>query len=122
MTDGVNSTWYSIPSRVPKGPITRAPFFLIFISDQREVVTAGNAVSLYADDCKTSRVINCQADHSLFQTNIEEDIIEEEYCKKRSPLLSNLHRNISTLQLTFGLCDIGLITNCNLAGTIILIR
>ena len=29
-----------------------------------EVVTPGNTVSLYADDCKTSRVINCPIDHS----------------------------------------------------------
>ena len=85
------------------------PLFLIF--DQREVVTPGNTVSLYGDDCKTSRLINCPADHSLFQTNIKEDIIAEEYCKKRPPLLSNLHLNISTLQrLTFELCDLGLIS------------
>ena len=51
-----------------KGLITRAPFFLIFIS---EVVTPGNVVSLFADDCKTSGVINCPADHSLFQINID---------------------------------------------------
>ena len=151
MTDGVNYSWCSISSgiceprtlvcnfftriiiiiikllkkTVNKTVYLRAhyyapPFFLIF--DQHEVVTPGNTVSLYADDCKTSRLINCPADHSLFQTNIKEDIIEEEYCKKRSPLLSNLHLNISTLQLTFELCDLGLITKSNLAGTIILIR
>ena len=90
------------------------PLFLICISDQREVVTPGNAVSLYADDCKTSRVIDCTVDHSLLQTNIKEDIIEEEYCKKTSLIFSNLLLNISTLQLTFELCDLGLITNCNL--------
>ena len=149
MTDGVNSSWCSISSGIceprtlvcnfftriiiikllklliklliklcTSGLITM-PFFLIF--DQHEVVTPGNTVSLYADDYKTSRLINCPADHSLFQTNIKEDIIEEEYCKKRSPLLSNLHLNISTLQLTFELCDLGLITKSNLAGTIILI-
>ena len=144
VTDGVNSSRCSIPSSIceprtlvcnfftriiiklliklcTSGLITIwPPFFFIF--DQREVVTPGNTVSLYAYDCKTSRLINCPADHSLFQINIKEDIIEEEYCKKRSPLLSNLRLNISTLKLTFELCDLGLITKSNLAGTIILIR
>ena len=71
VTDRVNSWWCSIPSRVPKGTLLGPPFFVICISDQREVVTPGNAVSLYADDCKTSRVIECTVDHSLFQTNID---------------------------------------------------
>ena len=39
-------------------------FFVIFINDLPEVVTPGKIVSLYADDCKTSRVINRPADHS----------------------------------------------------------
>ena len=76
------------------GLITMPPFFLTF--DQREVVTPGNTVSLYADDCKTSRVINCPADHSLFQINVKEDSIEEEYCKKRSPF-SLIFTSISAL-------------------------
>ncbi|CAH3143298.1 unnamed protein product, partial [Porites lobata] len=42
--------------------------FLIFIGDLPEVVMPGNCVSLYADDCKTSRIINCPADHSVFQS------------------------------------------------------
>ena len=45
------------------------PFvFVIFIGDLPEVVMPGNCVSLYADDCKTSRIINCPADHSVFQS------------------------------------------------------
>ena len=43
-------------------------FFVIFIGDLPEVVMPGNCVSLYADDCKTSRIINCPADHSVFQS------------------------------------------------------
>ncbi|CAH3185220.1 unnamed protein product, partial [Porites lobata] len=37
--------------------------FVIFLSDLPEVVMHGKCVSLYADDCKTSRIINCPADH-----------------------------------------------------------
>ena len=64
--DRVNSSWCSIPSGVPQGSLLGPLFFVIFINDLPEVVTPGNTVSSYADDCKTSRVINCPADHSLF--------------------------------------------------------
>ena len=36
-------------------------------------------------------------------------------CKKRSPLLSDLHLNNSNLQSTSDFCDLGLVTNCNLS-------
>ena len=35
--------------------------------------------------------------------------------KKRSPLLSDLHLNNSTLESTSEFCDLGLVTNCNLS-------
>ena len=125
VTDGVNSSWCSISSGIceprtlvcnfftriiiikllklliklliklcTSGLITMPPFFLIF--DQHEVVTPGNTVSLYADDCKTSRLINCPADHSLFQTNIKEDIIEEDIAR-RDPPFSLIFTSISAL-------------------------
>lgn len=100
------------------------------MSDLPEVVTPGNSVSLYADDCKTSRVINCPADHFLFQTNIDNIYSWSQQncmdfnvkkcklmriCKKRSPFLSDVHFNNSTMKLTPEFCDLGLVTNCNLS-------
>ena len=61
-------------------------FFVIFISDLPEVVMPGNCVSLYADDCKTSR-----------------------------PIHSDLHLNNNILELRSGFRDLGLVTVCNLS-------
>ena len=48
------------------------PFvFVIFISDMPEVAMPRNCVSLYADDCKTPRIINCPGDYSLFQSDLD---------------------------------------------------
>ena len=69
--EGMNSTWWAIPSGVPQGSLLGPLFFVIFISDLPEVVMPGNCVSLYADDCKTSRIINCPADHSVFQSDLD---------------------------------------------------
>ena len=92
--------------------------------------TPGNTVSLYADDCKTSREINCPVDHILFQSDIDniyrwslqnrmEFNVKKcklmRICKNRSPLLSDLHLNNSTLQSTTDFCDLGLVTTCNLS-------
>ena len=49
---------------MPQGSLLGPLFFVIFISDLPEVVMPGNCVSLYADDCKTSRIISCLADYS----------------------------------------------------------
>ena len=69
--EGIHSTWWAIPSGVPQGSLLGPLFFEIFISDLPEVVIPGNCVSLYADDCKTSRIINRPADHSVFQSDLD---------------------------------------------------
>ena len=38
---------------------------MIFISDLPDAVMAGNTIALYADDCKTSRMINCPSDYPV---------------------------------------------------------
>ena len=54
---------------VPHGSLLGPLFFVIFISDLPEEVMPGNCVSLYADECKTSRSTNCPADLSVFQSD-----------------------------------------------------
>ena len=68
--EGMISTWRAILSDVPQGSLLDPFFFVIFISDLLELVMPGNCESLYADDCETSRIINCPADHSVFQSNL----------------------------------------------------
>ena len=53
--DGNCSTWLNIPSGVPQGSISGPLFFVIFISDLPEVVSVGNTLAMYADDCKPVR-------------------------------------------------------------------
>ena len=69
----MNSTWWAIPLGVPRGFLLAPLFFVIFISDLTEVVMPGNCVSLYDDGCKTSRIINCPADHSVFHDQSDLD-------------------------------------------------
>ena len=42
-------------------------FFLIVINDLPDFVCPGNAINIYSDHFKTSRVINSSQDHSLFK-------------------------------------------------------
>ena len=46
--------------------LSRAHFFVIFISDLPDIVYLGNTIALYADDYKTSRVIDNSQGHALF--------------------------------------------------------
>lgn len=57
--DGDCSNWLNIPSGMPQGSILGPLVFVIFISDLPEVVSAGNTLALYPDDCKAFRVIPC---------------------------------------------------------------
>ena len=56
--DGQSSAWSVVPSGVPRGSLLGPLFFVIFISDLPDVVMPGNTIALYADDCKTSRVVS----------------------------------------------------------------
>ena len=90
----------------------------------------GNCVSLYADDCKTSRIINCLADHSVFQSNLDnlcawsqQNLMEFNVKKfklmhitnRKTPSHSDLHLNNHILELTSEFRDLGLVTICNLS-------
>ena len=128
--EGMNSTWWALPSGVPQGSLLGPFFFVIFISDLLEVVMPGNCVSLYADDCKTSRIINCLADHSVFQSNLDnlcawgqQNLMEFNVKKfklmhitnRKTPIHSDLHLNNNILELTSEFRDLGLVTVCNLS-------
>ena len=43
----------------------------LFISDLPEVVLSGNTIALFADDCKTSRVIDDGRDRVCFQRDLD---------------------------------------------------
>ena len=128
--EGINSTWCAIPSGVPQGSLLGPLFFVIFIGDLPEVVMAGNCVSLYADDCKTSRITNCPADHSVFQSDLDnfyawgqQNLMEfnvkksklMHITKRKTPIHSDLHLNNDILELTSEFRDLGLVTKGNLS-------
>ena len=68
--DVQHSPWCNVASGLPQGSILGPLFFVIFISDLPVVVCPSNTIALYADDCKTSRVIDNSQDHSLFQEEL----------------------------------------------------
>ena len=55
--EGVSSSWFGVSSCVPQGSLLGPLFFVIFICDLPEAVLPGNCIALYADDCKSSRII-----------------------------------------------------------------
>ena len=65
-----SSTSSVIPAGVPQGSLLGPLFFVIFISDLPDVVMPRNTIALYADDCKTSRLINCPSDQHDFQSDL----------------------------------------------------
>ena len=68
--DGKSSDWDPIPSGVPQGSLLGSLFFVIFINDLPDVASATSLVALYADDCKTSRVIQHPCDHESLQDDL----------------------------------------------------
>ena len=69
--DGYCSSWLNILSGVPHGSILGPLFFVIFISDLPEVVSVGNTLAMYADDCKAFSVISCPNVQLMFQEDLD---------------------------------------------------
>ena len=55
--EGVWSSRSGVSSGVPQGSLLGPLFFVIFICDLPEAVLPENCIALYADDCKSSRII-----------------------------------------------------------------
>ena len=128
--DGKSSSWSVIPSGVPQSSSLGPLFFVIFISDLPEVVMPGNTIALYADDCKTSRVITCPSDYPLFQSDLDNLYLLSQQnlmdfnikkcklmriTKKKTPFHSDLQINNHTLEETFEFSDLGIITSSKLS-------
>ena len=69
--DGVSSSWCEVTSGVSQGYLLDPLFFVIFISDLPKAVLLGNMMALYADDCKTSRIIDSVEDQKLLQQDLD---------------------------------------------------
>lgn len=128
--EGQSSAWSVIPSGVPQGSLLGPLFFVIFISDLPNVVMPGNTIALYADDCKTSRLINCTSDQHDFQSDLNNLHIWSQrnlmdfnvkkcklmrITKKSMPFRSDLKLNESSLEETSEFCDLGLVTSNKLS-------
>ena len=91
----------------------------------------GNTIALYADDCKSSRVVTCPSDYSFFYSDLDNlylwrqqnlmDINIKKKCKlmcitkKKTPFHSDLQINNHTLQEVFEFFDLGLFTSSKLS-------
>ena len=102
-------------------------FFVIFISDLPEVVSVGNTLAMYADDCKafSTSVISCPNDQLMFQEDLGRlctwsernrmDFIAKK-CKlmritmKKQPFISNFTLKGSVLEEVNAFRDLGLLT------------
>ena len=91
---------------------------------------AGNTIALYADDCKTSRMINCPSDYQVFQSDLDNLFswsqqnrmdFNVKTCKlmhitkKKIPFRSDLQLNNNSLEETSEFCDLGLVTTSMLS-------
>ena len=127
--DGNCSSWLNVPSGVPQGSILGALFFVIFISDLPEVVSVGNTLAMYANDCKAFGVISCRNDQLMFQEDSDRLCIWSEQnrmdfnvkkCQvmqitmKKPPFISNFTLKGSVLEEVDEFRDLGLLTNHHL--------
>ena len=124
--EGQSSTWSVIPSGLSQGSLLGPIFFKVFISDLPDVAMPRNTIALYADDCKTSTVINCPSDNFEFQSDLDnlygwshQNLMDlnvkkcnlMRITKKRMPLLSDIKLNDVILKETSEFCDLGLVTS-----------
>ena len=70
MIDGASSCWSGVCSGVPQGSLLE-PLFLMFINDPPSVALPGNTIALYADDCKSSRMVDPDEDLKLPRQDLE---------------------------------------------------
>ena len=56
---------------LPKALFWALSFFVTSISDLPDCVCSVNTIALYADDCKTSRIIDNSRDQTLFQHDLD---------------------------------------------------
>ena len=127
--DGASSSWSDVCSGVPQGSLLGPLFFIIFISDLPSVVLPGNTIALYADDCKSSRIIDSAEDLELFQQDLENlerwsSLNGMEFnvkkCKimkitrKKQPFTSTFFLNNTELEEVDEFRDLGVITDHHL--------
>ena len=108
----------------------KAQLGLLFHLEYVRVDMPGNTIALYADDCKTSRVITCPSDYPLFQSDLDNLYLWSQQnlmdfnikkcklmriTKKKTPFHSDLQINNHTLEETFEFSDLGLITSSKLS-------
>ena len=122
--DVISSSWSDVSSGVPQGSL------LVFISDLPEVVLPGSTITLYADDCKCSRIIDTAGDLELFQQDL--DSLHQwsvrnfmnfnvkkckimKITKKIQPLTSSFFLENSELEEVKEFKDLGIITNHHLS-------
>ena len=103
---------------------------MIFINDLPDVVSPTTLVALYADDCKTSRVIQHPCDHELLHDDLNSLVswsrlnrmsFNTKKCKlmritkNRSPILAPLQLGGTTLEVTAEFSDLAFLTNHKLS-------
>ena len=71
VVDGQASNTLPVISGVPQGSLLGPILFIIFINDIFNEATEGTGISLYADDTKIWRRVNCMSDHHSLQETID---------------------------------------------------
>ena len=127
--EGVSSSWAGVSSGVPQGSLLGPLFFVIFICDLPDVVLPGNTIALYADDCKSFRIIHSASDQNMFQEDLDNlhqwslrnfmDFNVKKckimrITKKKQPFISNFHLNNLLLEEVSEFRDLGITTDQHL--------